>query len=149
MAWTKTAFARTASAALAGAAVVAAMGTAVVMAADDDEDDDDDAAASAEQQKVAQEALTKAIARGKELWNDPKMGKKTCAKCHDDPEKPKINLTTRPWSYPAYSRRKRNVVTLQQKIQEMIQFNTRGQPLDDKGADIAALEAYVVSLKKK
>jgi cytochrome c len=140
-------FSRTSWAFFAAAAVVAAAGTAALYAGDDD--DEDAAAASAEQKKVAQEALTKAVARGKEMWNDPTLGKKPCAKCHDDPEKPKINLSTRDFSYPAYSRRKRAVVTLHQKIQEMLQYNTKGPALDDKGPDIAALEAYVMSLRKK
>lgn len=132
----------TAASAVVGAAL---FGSAALFADDDDDDDEADDAAA---RKVAQEALDKAVARGKEIWNSKDLFKKSCASCHENPDKPKLNLTTREWSYPAYSRRKRGVVTLQQKIQEMIQFNSRGQPMDDKGADIAALAAYSMSLKK-
>lgn len=124
--------------------VVAAAGTSALFA-----DDDDDEADSAEAKKAAAEALTKAIARGKELWESKDLGKKSCASCHENPEKPNIHLGTREWSYPAYSRRAKSVVTLHQKVQEMLQFNSRGKPLDDKGSDVAALAAYCMSLKKK
>jgi len=140
-------FSRTAWAVMAGAAIVAAAGTAAVFAGDDDEDED--AGASVEAKKVAQEALVKAVARGKEIWNDKSIGKKSCATCHDAADKPQLNMATREWSYPAYSRRKRQVVTLHQKIQEMVQFNSRGPVFDDKGTDIAALAAYMTSLKAK
>jgi cytochrome c len=133
----------TAAAAVAG---VALSGSAALFAADDEDDDEAD---TAEMRKVADEALAKAVAKGKELWSSKDLFKKSCASCHENPDKPKLNLATREWSYPAYSRRKRGVVTLQQKIQEMIQFNSRGQPFDDKGADVAALAAYTMSLKKK
>ena len=62
---------------------------------------------------------------------------------------PQLDMTTRVWSYPAYSRRKRRVVTLQQKINEMIKYQTRGKPLDGDSGELADLAAYVVSLKKK
>lgn len=142
-------FTRTAWALVAGAAVIAAAGTAAVLAGDDEDEGEDDAAAQAAAKKVADEALVKAVARGKELWSDKSLGKKTCASCHDAADKPQLNLATREWSFPAYSRRKRAVVTLHQKLQEMIQYQCRGTPLDDKGADIAALAAYTMSLKKK
>ena len=139
---------RTVGLTLASAALVlvCAGTTSLLAGADDDEDDEAD---SAEARKMAMEQLDKAVARGRELWNSKDLGRKTCGSCHDSAEKPALNLATREWSFPAYSRRKRGVVTLHQKIQEMIQFNTRGQPLDDKGPDVAALAAYAMSLKKK
>ncbi len=133
----------TAASALVG---VALFGSASLFAADDDDEDEAD---SAEMKLVAAEALTKAVARGKELWNSKDLGKKTCASCHENPDKPNLNLATREWSYPAYSRRARAVVTLHQKTQEMLKFNSRGKPLDDAGADVAALAAYTMSLKKR
>ncbi|MCE9636251.1 MAG: hypothetical protein K8T90_11165 [Planctomycetes bacterium] len=142
-------FTRTAWALVAGSVVLSALGTAAVLAGDDDDDGEEDAAAQAAAKKVATDALVKAVARGKEIWNDKTNVKKTCATCHEAADKPQLNLATRDWSYPAYSRRKRAVVTLQQKLQEMIQFQCRGTVLDDKGPDIAALAAYVASLKKK
>lgn len=127
-------------------ALLAGAGAAAVLAADDD---DEDAGPTPEQIAAAKAAMEKAVARGKELWNSTEGVKKSCAKCHDDPEKPKLDLSKREYSYPAYSRRKKAVVTLQQKINEMIKFNGRGEPIDANGTDIAALEAYVVSLRKR
>lgn len=133
----------TAASALVG---VALFGSSSLFAGDDEDEDEAD---TAEMKKVAAEALDKAVAKGKELWNSKDLGKKSCASCHENPEKPNLNLATREWSYPAYSRRARSVVTLHQKTQEMLKFNSRGKPLDDAGADIAALAAYTMSLKKR
>ena len=72
----------------------------------------------------------------------------TCKQCHEDADKPEDILADRKWTYPAYSRRARRVVTLQQKINEMIKYKARGKELDTGGADIAALAAYVSSLRK-
>ncbi len=97
--------------------------------------------------KIAKEELTKAIARGKELWASKELGRKTCKQCHEDPDKPEDVLSDKKWSYPAYSRRARRVVTLQQKINEMIKYKARGKELDAGGADVAAIAAYVESLR--
>ena len=140
------AFRSAAIAAGAAALTVAAFGTASLFAGDDDEDA---AAASAEAKKAAQAALDKAVGRGKDMWSSKDRFGKACSTCHEKADKPQLNLATREFSYPAYSRRKRAVVTLQQKVQEMIQFNSKGTPLDDKGTEIADLEAYVMSLKTK
>ena len=98
--------------------------------------------------KIAKEELTKAIARGKELWESKELGRKTCKQCHEDPDKPEDDLRQRKAVYPAYSRRARRVVTLQQKINEMIKYKARGKELDAAGADVAAIAAYVHSLGK-
>jgi cytochrome c len=98
--------------------------------------------------EAAKAAMDKALARGKELWNDKTLFKKSCSSCHDNPDKPQLSMETRVYSYPAYSRRKKGIVTMHQKIQEMIEYSAVGKPLDDKGTDIAALEAYVRSLKQ-
>ena len=105
--------------------------------------------ADAEAAQAAAEELQKAIARGKELWSSRELGRKTCQSCHEDPDKPQDNLASTEWSYPKYSRRAQRVVTLQQKINEMIKYKARGKELDATGADIAALAAYVESLRKK
>jgi cytochrome c len=116
------------------------------------EDDDDDAGGDlvAERERVAKEALEKAVARGKEIWNDKAQigGKKSCAQCHDNPDKPKDALKNRVVAYPAYSRRKRGVVTLDQKINEMIETQGKGKRLDADSPDMAALAAYVMSIAK-
>lgn len=100
----------------------------------------------AEKKRVAAEALAKTVAKGKELWSS-KLGRKSCASCHEDPDKPNLNLGEIEWGYPAYSRRARGVVTLSQKINEMIRYQARGPKdlaLDDER--IIALAAYVESL---
>lgn len=131
--------------ALTAVAVLFGAGAAALVAGEDDED----AGPTPEQVQMMNEALAKSVARGKEIWNAKDLFKKSCASCHDDADKPKLNLATREYSYPAYSRRKKGVVTLHQKINEMVKFNSRGAPLDNEGSDIAALTAYVVSLKAK
>lgn len=136
-----------------GTSLCVAVGTAPTLEAQekDDEEEAEDAEVAAERKRVADEALAKAVAKGKELWLDAgkeKRFKKSCASCHDNPDKPQLNLATRSFAYPAYSRRRRAVVTMHQKIQEMVQHNSKGAPLDDKGPDVAALEAYVMSLRK-
>lgn len=133
---------RFAAALALGAVAALAAGVPAVRA-----DDDDDAAASAEQQKLAAEELAKAVKRGQEIWTSKDMFKKSCASCHEDANKPNLNMKTRAWSYPAYSRRAKGIVTLHQKIQEMVEFSSRGKRLDDNGRDIAAIAAYVTSLK--
>lgn len=114
------------------------------------EEDDDDDADDAATKKLAEEAMAKAVARGKEIWNN-KDGtmKKSCASCHDDANKPNLDLKTRVYSYPAYHKRKKAIITMHQKLQDMVVQQCRGPALDDKGSDIGALEAYVASLRKK
>ena len=109
------------------------------------QDDDDDA----DVRKMQEDALVKAVARGRDLFNSKELGKKTCASCHEDKEKPNLNLVTRAYSYPWYSNKAKNVVTLTQKLNEMVTSKSGGKGMDLAGADIAALEAYVVSLKKR
>lgn len=103
----------------------------------------------AERARVAKEALDKAIQRGKELWGDKKLlgAKKSCKTCHEDPDKPKDNLAKVAWGYPAYSRRQKSVVTLSSKINEMIKYRSRGKELALDSTDMAALAAYVTSIK--
>ncbi len=117
---------------------LAVAGTSPVTAQDTDD----------EKAKVAADALEKAVARGKELFGSKSLGRKTCKSCHEDPDKPQDDLSQVAWSYPAYSRRKRGVVTLQQKINEMIQYKARGKAQDGDSEDLAALAAYVTSIRK-
>ena len=127
---------------------LAAAATAFVGAslyAADEDDQEDDAAAN---KKVALEALEKSVSRGKELFKSKDLGKKTCSECHENPDKPQFNLVTRPFAYPAYSIKKRSVVSLGQKINEMLTAKSRGKEMALGSADLVALEAYVMSLKK-
>ncbi len=113
-------------------------------------DDDEDGADKAEAQKIAKEALDKSVARGNELFHGKDGVKKTCAKCHEDADKPELSLATRAFSYPSYSRKKKAVVSLTQKINEMLTTKSGGaKEMDLSGPDIVAIEAYIASLKKK
>ncbi len=106
----------------------------------------DDEAARA---KAEAEALTKAVERGKELFHSKELGRKSCATCHEDPDKPQDDLRTAKFAYPKYSRRKKAVVTLQQKINEMIKYKARGKELEGDSTDLAAIAAYVESIRTR
>src|SRR5262245_56741194 len=95
---------------LAVAAAVAAVTFARSRLLAGDDDDADSAAA----QKAAQDALDKAVARGKDLFHSGDLGKKACASCHENAEKPQLNLSTRSFAYPAFSKRARAVISLGQ-----------------------------------
>ena len=99
-------------------------------------DPEDEAAA----RKTAEEAMTKAVAHGKDLFHSTTLGKKSCATCHENEEKPGLNFATREFQYPAYSRKKKVVVTMTQKVNDMIVSNARGTALDGDSTDLAALE---------
>lgn len=115
--------------------------TAALLAQDED--------VAAERARVAAAELKKAVERGKALWSK-KLGKKSCAQCHEDPDKPKLDMTKRTWSYPAYSRRKKAVVTLHQKINEMLEYQSKAKgKLEKDSKEIADLAAYVTSLRSK
>ena len=133
---------------VAVAAAMAAFVGAGLYAGEDDKDDKDDADDAAEVKKLAQDALGKSIARGKELFHAKSLGKKSCSECHENPDKPQFNLVTRPFGYPAYSVKKRSVVSLGQKINEMLSAKSRGKEMELGSGDLVALEAYVMSLKK-
>jgi len=125
-------------------AAAAAFATVFVGAALHAGDDD------AENAKAEKEALDKAVAKGNELFHSKDLGKKTCAQCHENPDKPELHLDTRSFSYPKYSRKAKVVVSMSQKINEMLTTKSgaaKALPLD--GPDVVAIEAYVNSLKKK
>ena len=114
-------------------------------------DEDADSAKAAEDQKLADDALAKAVSRGNELFRSKDLGgKKTCASCHENAENPKLDLKTRVFSYPRYSRKAKAIVSMGQKINEMLAGKSGGaKAMDLAGADIIAIEAYIASLKKK
>ncbi len=124
----------------AGAASAAFCVGAALHAGDDD----------AESAKIAKEALDKAVAHGNELFHSGSLGKKSCAACHENADKPELNLGTRAFNYPAYSRKAKAVVSLSQKINEMLTTKSGAQKaMDLSGSDVVAIEAYIGSLKKK
>lgn len=91
-------------------------------------------------------AMQRAIQRGKELWTrswGPES--KACADCHG----PGANQmrSSRLKSYPKYDPALLKVVTGQQKLNQMITKNSKGQALELGSDDLNALEAYVASLR--
>jgi len=131
---------------VAGAVVAAALFCANTSLHAGDDDSAEDAAAA----KVAKDALDKAVEQGNKLFHSKELGKKSCASCHENAEKPNLSLTTRSFSYPAYSKKKRSIVSLGQKINEMLTARSgAAKEMDLASADIVAIEAYVVSLTKK
>ena len=128
---------------VAAAAVAMATGACLQAAPGDDDE------GGAEAAKLEKEALDKAVTRGKDLFHGKEIGSKACASCHENAEKPNLDLKTRAFAYPKYSRAAKNVVTMSQKINEMVKSKSRGKELDLAGADVAAIEAYVLSLKAK
>jgi cytochrome c len=126
------------------AALAAVLATGAALGGPDEDSED------AEAKKAAQDALDKAVARGKELFHGNTLGKKTCASCHENAEKPNLNLPAMNLDYPRYSRKAKGVISMGQKINEMITSKTGGgKAFDLASADLVALEAYVVSLRKK
>lgn len=94
----------------------------------------------------AKAELQKAIDRGAELYKKPwKTGAKTCAACHT--RGPNKMSGKRADAYPKYDKALRKVVSLQQKLNQMIKSKSKGKPLDLGSEDLTALEAYVNSLK--
>ena len=132
--------ARTVATAAAAAAFAAVFVGAALHAGDED----------AENKKVEDEALAKAVTRGSELFHSKDLGKKSCATCHENPDKPEFNLATRQFGYPKYSRKAKAVVSMGQKINEMLTTKSgAAKEMDAKSPDLVAIEAYVVSLKSK
>lgn len=94
----------------------------------------------------ARSALAEAVKRGGELYKKPwKAGAKTCAACHT--RGPNKMTAKRAQAYPKYDKVLKKVVTLQQKLNQMIESKSKGKALELGSDDLNALEAYLKSLK--
>jgi cytochrome c len=128
-------------------ALLAAIGGAMILAvaAPGRATDEEDSAAK------AAEALKKAVDEGNRLFRDPALGTsgKFCATCHEDAQKPKLALSSRVGDYPKWDRRADAVITLGQKVRQMIEKNVKGSPPDLGSAPLVALEAYLMSLRAR
>ena len=94
----------------------------------------------------ADKALAEAVKKGAALYKKSwKTGGKSCFACHvRGPNK----LTGRRLkSYPKYDKALKRVVTVQEKINEMIKGKSGGKPLPLGHEDLTALEAYISTLK--
>ena len=109
------------------------------------------ATAETERQKQARESLEKAVKMGKALFGDVEFGTngKSCTKCHENPEKPNLNLPERVGGFPKWERREKKVITIGQKINQMITRNLKGDAMELGSEKLVALEAYLMSISKK
>jgi cytochrome c len=100
--------------------------------------------------KEAADALAKAIALGKATFADEAFGTngKSCRTCHEDPEKPNLNLASRIGDFPKWDRREKKVVTIGQKMNQMIEMNLKGKPEGLGSEKLVALEAYLMSIRQ-
>jgi cytochrome c len=101
-----------------------------------------------EDAEKAAAALKKAVEEGSRLFRDAALGSsgRACAACHEDPEKPKLALASRAGGYPKWDRREDAVITLGQKIRQMIEKNLKGTPPELGSVALVSLEAYIASL---
>ncbi len=92
----------------------------------------------------AKSELAKAVKQGEVLWKQ-KWGKgKTCAQCHT---KGANKLTgKRLGSYPKYDKFLKKVVTVQQKLNQMIKSKGKGEELELGSDELNALEAFIKTL---
>lgn len=100
--------------------------------------------------------LEKVIARGKAIFNDPKLGKSgsSCNSCHPNGGTtggqlmgmaiPSLKGSAA--TFPKYKANAKSVITLQQMNNICIQTIMKGTPLKLDSADSVALSAYVTSL---
>ena len=95
---------------------------------------------------AADRALQAAVARGQALWRKPwRPGAKPCMACHE--AGPNAMTAARVKSYPKYDKALGAVVSVQQKLNQMITSKAGGQALALGSDDLNAIEAYLSSLR--
>ena len=107
--------------------------------------------AETERKKQAREAQENSVKLGKALFGDAEFGTngKSCTKCHENPDKPNLNLPERVGDFPKWERREKKVITIGQKINQMIVRNLKGEAMELGSEKLVALEAYLMSISKK
>jgi cytochrome c len=87
-----------------------------------------------------------AIERGRALWTQAwAPSQKSCAACHSGG--PNKLVAVRAKGYPKWDKSLDKVVSVQQKINQMIVQQAKGQPLELGSDDLNALEAFVSTLR--
>jgi cytochrome c len=104
------------------------------------------AASGQEEKDPAAEALAAAVEQGRTIFRNEEFGTngKACATCHENPDRPKLHLKDRVGDYPKYDKRERKVITLGQKINQMIERMVRGEPLELGSEKLVAIEAWLM-----
>lgn len=92
-------------------------------------------------------ALADDVAKGKALYNDPKLGGatrgKSCASCHPE------SSAARWLNKKEYSIMGNKAKSLEEAVNICIQNAMGGKGLDPKGQEMKAIVAYIKSLAKK
>jgi cytochrome c len=95
---------------------------------------------------AASDALAAAVKRGEELWKQHwTQGQKSCADCHTTG--PNAMKASRAKAFPKWDKALSKVVSLQQKLNQMIVDKSKGAALELGSADLNALEAFVATLR--
>jgi cytochrome c len=103
------------------------------------------------QENAGADALKKAVETGNALFRANDFGtiSRSCAKCHENPRKPNMNLDKRVGDYPKWDRGHGKVITLGQKIQQMHRKMLKGEELPLGSEKLVAVEAYLMSLSRQ
>ncbi len=92
------------------------------------------------------QAMRAALRRGQELWNQVwAPNQKSCSTCHAGG--PNKLVAARAKSYPKWDKDFNRVVTVQQKMNQMIAEKALGKPLELGSDDLNALEAWISLLR--
>ena len=106
----------------------------------------EDAADAKARAAKAREALAASVARGKVLWRQSwRPGAKGCFACHT--RGPNKMTSQRQAAYPKFDLAMGKVVSVRQKINQMIRTKSGGKLLELTSDDLTALEAYIKTLK--
>jgi cytochrome c len=99
----------------------------------------------------AAKALTKAVEQGNALFRDATFGTngRSCMKCHENPAKPAMNLKTRVGDFPKWDKREARVITLGQKMNQMIVRMLKGEAEALGSEKLVAIEAYLMSISRQ
>ena len=104
------------------------------------------APAAEEEDPAAAKAMAQAVRRGQILWRKTwRPGIKSCIACHATG--PNRMTKVRLKSYPKYDTELGRVVTVQQKLNQMIVTKSGGTALSLGGEDLNGLEAYLATLR--
>lgn len=96
--------------------------------------------------QAARKALEAAIERGRALYTEPWVeGGKACAECHT--QGPNRMRAARLKAYPKYDFTLKRILSGQQKLNDMIVRQAKGEALALGSDDLNALEAYVSTLR--
>jgi cytochrome c len=94
----------------------------------------------------AEQLLREAEVRGRALFEQEWVaGGKTCASCHASGRNQM--KVARVKAFPKYDREADAVISIQQKINQMIETKSGGAPLELGSADLTALEAHLSTLR--